>query len=121
MPHVLLEISNNMIERDNLPTLFEQIHQLLTIELPTELESCKSRAIIYDRYYIGSGSIQNAFVHLDVKILPGRAEKHTIQINQKLLNISKHFFSQSSQELNVTISVNTSELKTNYCKWNSGK
>jgi len=73
MPQLILEFSSNILEKNNLVTLFQECHSILEKKLPTDIDSCKSRAIECHDYYIGNGEPNNAFVHISLKIMPGRS------------------------------------------------
>jgi 5-carboxymethyl-2-hydroxymuconate isomerase len=71
MPHIILEYSSNVVEPD-FSRLFKECHELLTGKLPTEMKNCKSRAVKCVNYYVGDGNADNGFVHVTLKIMPGR-------------------------------------------------
>jgi 5-carboxymethyl-2-hydroxymuconate isomerase len=115
MPHIFLEYSDNIFESDFV-TLFERCHAVLTQQLPTQLESCKSRALQHSVYYVGNGNPQNAFVSVSIKILPGRSEQTLQKVNQELMKLFKNFFSTSLQKLNCQITLEITEISKYYCK-----
>ena len=75
MPQLILEYSSNILEKDSFEALFKKCHELLVKVLPTELATCKSRAIECDTYYIGDGSPKNAFVYVIIEVMPGRSQE----------------------------------------------
>lgn len=87
MPHLILEVSDNIIHEIDYKKLFNQLHHLLSERLPTQLSSCKSRMTSYQNYYIAEGDKTNAFIHLTIKILPGRDEETLSQLGQEVFQV----------------------------------
>lgn len=114
MPHLTLEYSKNVCEHQKLDTLFEKCHALMVEILPTELASCKSKALEYKNYYIGDGNTKNAFVHLDLKLLTGRTEETLHALSQRLLQCLSEHFAESFKTLNLQISLEITELSKIY-------
>lgn len=115
MPHLILEYSANVIEPD-FSELFRECHQLLANQLPTQIKSCKSRAIKCLNYYVGEGVANSAFVHMTLKIMPGRSQEVLQTAGQELLILLKKYFSESCQQLNLGFSVEINELTLPYAK-----
>jgi len=119
MPQLTLEFSSNLLEKNNLTNLFKQCHTILSETLPTQLSSCKSRAIKCKRYVVGDGHPDNAFVHINLKVLPGRTlEKRNI-LGEKIMETLKQFFSDSINKLNLQITLEIMELQPTYFKFTS--
>ncbi|STX52392.1 5-carboxymethyl-2-hydroxymuconate Delta-isomerase [Legionella busanensis] len=116
MPHLVLEYSNNIDIRPEAVTFFAQAHALLEKALPTKLSSCKSRCISYDSFHIGSGQINNAMLHLTLKILPGRSDSLKEQVGQELIELMKECFQQRNKNLNLEFSVEIMETNAHYFK-----
>jgi 5-carboxymethyl-2-hydroxymuconate isomerase len=110
MPQLILEYSANILEKQPLEPLLQECNLLLVKFLPTELKACKSRAVEHLNYCIGNGAAQNAFVHINLKIMPGRSTKTKQATGQELLQLLKQYFSQSYSELNLQITVEITEL-----------
>ena len=115
MPHLILEYSANVIE-PNFSELFRECHQLLASQLPTKIENCKSRTIKCLNYYVGEGIADSAFVHVTLKIMPGRSQAVLQTAGQGLLALLKKYFSESCQQLNLGFSVEINELTLPYAK-----
>ena len=109
MPHLFLEYSNNIIESD-FADLFQRCHALLTDQLPTQLESCKSRALSHPIYYIGDGKPNNAFISMTIKIMPGRAPDLLQRIGNELMEIFRNHFSVSLTKLNCQITLEITKV-----------
>lgn len=115
MPQIILEASDNIIEKDFRQTLSE-IHQILVKTLPTQLESCKSRVIRHKEFLIGNGNTDNAFIHLSIKIIQGRSEETINLTTNKILDVLKNNFKESTNKLSVKFSIAIDDLPQSYIK-----
>ena len=116
MPQLILEYSANIIEKENLINLFQQCHEFLAKSLPTELASCRSRAIKCENYCIGDSAVANAFVHISLKVMPGRSKDTLDSVGQSMMNILTRYFEKSLQQLKLQISLEIIELQPTYFK-----
>ena len=112
MPHVILEASANIkVNTDILTT----IHKILAEQLPTQLESCKSRIIRHNDYVVGDGAVANAFVHLTISVMPGRSQELLAAVAGKIMLALKEYFQQP--ELNLQITIAIADLPAVYHKY----
>lgn len=116
MPHLTLEYSNNINPTNNLNHLFDNLHNLVANELPTQLSNCKSRCIIHPLFFIGDQNKKNAFVHLTIKILSGRTDATKKNLAEKVLSLLDDHFRSESNELNLSLSVEILDLDAHYFK-----
>ena len=116
MPHITLEYSSNVRQGADLRPLFNDIHQLLTRELPTQLSSCKSRALACEQYLLGAGDEETGFAHLHVKILAGRSAEKKTYLGHVLLEMMNQFFHQDAERLDLHLSVEIEDLDPFYFK-----
>ncbi len=115
MPHIILEASANVMETNGkISQILSDCQDLLVKKLPTKLENCKSRAILHDIYVLGDNNPNNAFVHLTVKILKGRAPELIKEISLELQQILKEGLHKSKEHLQLAISVEIAELNDSY-------
>ncbi|PWY55051.1 hypothetical protein DGG96_13980 [Legionella qingyii] len=115
MPHLILELSNN-IDSQHLNQLFDKLHQMLAEKLPTQLSNCRSRCVVHPLFYIGDQSPANAFVHLTLKMLPGRDDAKKKSIGKELFDLLDNFFRTGQNELNIMLSVEVLDLDNHYFK-----
>lgn len=117
MPHLTLEASANIHESNTRiqHTLIE-CQNLLVLRLPTQLSSCKSRAILHDIYVVSDSKPDNAFIHLTVKLFKGRSSELLMKIAEELKEIISKNFIRSSESLNLDISIEIVELSEIYVK-----
>ncbi len=116
MPQITLEYSANIIEKLSIIDILSSLNHLLVDLLPTQLDSCKGRAIQHDLYCLGDNNPQNSFVHLDLKILPGRTAEKLEETGCAIIQLLKEKFSESAQNKNLKISVEIGELQRAYFK-----
>lgn len=116
MPHVILEYSANIHEKQELQSLLLTCHKKIAETLPTQLASCKGRVVEHAIYCVGDGNPKNAFVHLGVKVLQGRTPEQLKIVSTALLEILKERFHKSFEKLHLQITVEIDELQANYAK-----
>nr|MCH9762832.1 5-carboxymethyl-2-hydroxymuconate Delta-isomerase [Gammaproteobacteria bacterium] len=119
MPHLILECSRMIGNKIDFNSLFKKLHELLSEQLPTKISSCKSRKVIYEQVYIGDDFLMNEFMHLTVKILPGRTDDKKQQIGQEILTILSGSMKPYNPE-KIQLSVEILDLSPSYFKQLSG-
>lgn len=117
MPQLILEYSSNITEDQNLDDLLKTINKFLSDALPTELSSCKSRAIKLNTFCIGNGNEKNAFIHINLKVLAGRTVEKLNAVGDGVMKILKEYFQQSIRQLNLQITLEIGELEKTYFKF----
>lgn len=115
MPHVIVECSSNVVEKD-LSSLLIDIQALLTQMLPTQLSGCKSRVIRHHEYVISNNDPQNAFVHVTVKVLKGRSKDLLDKVADSIMEKLKMAFNASFSSLNLQFTIAIEELPEVYHK-----
>jgi 5-carboxymethyl-2-hydroxymuconate isomerase len=119
MPQIILEYSNNLIEKNELLPLLSKVHEILVDSLPAKLMSCKSRAVSRDIFLIADGNPQAAFINLQVGVLSGRTMETLETTGKLLVNLMNEYFSKSSESLKLTMAVEIYELGKVYHSWYS--
>lgn len=110
MPHLTLEFSHNVIEKNNLQPLLKTLHEIIADSLPTDISGCKSRAIELDTFHVGNGEPDSAFVHVTLKVLPGRTPEHLQKVGEKLMTKLREHFDDSFKKLKLQITMEITEL-----------
>lgn len=72
MPHLIMEFSKNLGNAAELEPLLKELHQIVGTAESVNIETVKSRLYPHEIYYVGADSSRRAFLHLTIKILPGR-------------------------------------------------
>lgn len=116
MPHLLLECSDNIAPVLNFDSIFNNLHEFLAGTLPTQIESCKSRCTIYSNYFIGKDFTKSSFIHLTIKILPGRTKEIKKQVGTYVLDLFKRELAMHHRE-DTCISVEILDLSEQYYKF----
>ncbi len=73
MPHVLLEFSDNLLDRPDLGRVLLEIHEALVATGAFAREDIKSRALRHETYAVADGAPGRGFVAVEVRILEGRS------------------------------------------------
>lgn len=105
MPHLTLEYSPNIKVDSDFTTLFQVLHDALVDTCGVSIENCKSRAYVARDFYVGDGSGESGFVHLDIRLLEGRSSGTKRAIGQAAGRILVEWFEASAgkPELQVTV------------------
>ena len=115
VPQIFIEHSDN-VSVSHLTSLLPSLHTILFESLPATLSSCKSRILTHKNYLIADGDSKQAFIHVDVRILPGRDEALVDSIAKKILSTLESHFKGMYFGINLQISVGIDLLPLSYCK-----
>jgi 5-carboxymethyl-2-hydroxymuconate isomerase len=114
MPHLIFECSEEIKLKLSFESILLELHSILSNLLPTQMSSCKSRVIPYRDYLVGD-TANNLFIHLTIKILPGRTVDVKDMVGKKILK----FLEKIVNDLNldsVSISIEIVDLTDHYYK-----
>ncbi len=121
MPRIVLEYSLNTTDAIDFAQLFTDIHRTINTTGNVKITNCKSRAIGYKDYFIGSGGLTNAFVHLEVQWLEGRSPEVKSQLGEELLDLLKKYYQSTLTEFDLQITVHITDiLRNSYFKYPEG-
>lgn len=111
MPHVILQFSKDVCDQRTAEIFFEKAHEFLVKALSTQLSSCKSRALEHSIARVGDGDPENAFIHLTLKVLPGRGPETLEKVSQGLLTLlTEHLKKEGMTHKKIGLSVEIQEL-----------
>ena len=111
MPHIVLEYSENLPELPDFRALFDDFHQVLHRVGGIRLDNCKSRARRAEHVYIGDGTPENAFIHVDIQFVAGRSLEIRQAIGRECLELVKRYYHlHLSEALQITLRVGEIEL-----------
>ena len=105
MPHLTLEYTSNIQHRIDFQDLFGQLHQVMAELAGTRIENFKSRAMCREAYHVGAGSGQEAFIHLEIRLLSGRSPEQKAHIGQRCLDVLQETWSPFLADLDPQITV----------------
>ncbi|MFX1512941.1 MAG: hypothetical protein ACFFCQ_10170, partial [Promethearchaeota archaeon] len=75
----------------------------------------------HNEYLIGRGDSNNAFIHLEIKLLEGRSIDRKSQLGKELLELLKRKFPSSMKDLNLQITVQIIDIsRSSYFKYPKG-
>lgn len=114
MPHIRLEYSDNILEKDSLIPVLKKAQDILVEMLPAGLASCKSAAVPYEVYLVGDGDVRNCFASMNIKIKAGRSPETVGKAGELLLNLMEESFARTRQAKSLSLSVEIEELSQAY-------
>jgi len=114
MPHLIFECSDEIKSKLPFKQIFIELHQMLSDLLPTQISSCKSRVFPYSQYLVGDDE-SKLFIHLTIKILPGRTTETKSKASERVLELLKQVINDL-RITNISISVEVLDLSVSYLK-----
>ena len=78
MPHIIIEYSDNIEKKIKLETLIEKVHATAIDTGVFPLGGLRVRAAKREYYKIADGHPDNSFIHIELKVGPGRDKKTKI-------------------------------------------
>jgi 5-carboxymethyl-2-hydroxymuconate isomerase len=72
MPHLIVEYSDNLSSRVDIPELLQTLHQTALATGVFPIGGLRTRAARRDQYVIADAHLDNAFIHITVRIGHGR-------------------------------------------------
>lgn len=121
MPQITLQYTSNIQPLPEFYQLFSAVHKTINAIAGIKIENCKSRSIQLDNFYIGDGSGNKGFLHLEVKILEGRTSDVKSKLGKSLLQILKNESKESIKLLDLQITVEIIDIqKSCYYKYPEG-
>lgn len=121
MPHLVLEYSANILESVQ-SELLRTMHAVLAEVGPFAFLRMTSRVVRHEIYCLGDGEGDQAFVHLQLAVTPGRSMEIKRAATARLHSFLRERFARSCTELRCTITVEVRELeKESYVRWASGE
>lgn len=89
MPHIIVEYSENL-SRVNIPVLLSDLHQSLADQETVDIAAIKTRAHAIPEGFlvIGAADDLNEFLHITLKLLPGRDVSLKKRMAEALHNVA---------------------------------
>jgi 5-carboxymethyl-2-hydroxymuconate isomerase len=119
MPHLTLEYSVNILEKNNFKKLFTEFNEILASTLPTDIKGCKCRAYPVSDFVVGEDASDNAFVHIELKILRGRDGNTMRETGMKIMETARTYFTESFKKLSLQLTLEIIDLPPHYFKFAS--
>lgn len=112
MPHMVVEYTENIEGNLQVSELLKKMNEsLISHEGLFSPQGIRSRAIKLTDYLIGDGTNSAAFVHVILKIAPGRSEEAKQNVFNHLFTTMDNYFKDTIDQ-KVTISLEFLELST---------
>ena len=86
MPHIIIEYSENMRQKIELPTLIHRVHDAAIATGVFPAGGTRTRGEARTDYRIADGHPDNGFVHLSVRVGHGRSEALLHQAGQAIFD-----------------------------------
>jgi len=104
MPHLTLEYTRGLEPTTHFPALFHALHGILS-DVGIAAGNCKSRAIPLEVTYVAEGTSQQAFVHLEIRLLEGRPDEVKQEIGRRALSALRDAFPtpEGQDEIQITV------------------
>lgn len=109
MPHIILEHSNNVVDKINYQEFCINMHKIFMDNGYTNPNALKSRYVIHDKYYIGD-NIENFFIHLNISVLKGKSNTQLQNIIKNAKKLLHDTFKISNNQKPTAFSVEIREM-----------
>lgn len=110
MPHLRLEVTNNILEIEQLTQILEELVACLSHQPTVASQSVKAYCQVWERYAVGENH-PPGFVHLTVQVLDNRSDEVLTQICDALEACLGRSFQASRQAGLVGLTLETRLMK----------
>lgn len=111
MPHLTLEYTSNLRDKAPDAELLLRLHRVLESVAGVRIDNCKSRWREVERWAIGKGEHESAFVHLDIRVFDGRPEEVRRTVGVAALDILRSQFLPAPEGVELQITVEVREIR----------
>jgi len=105
MPHLIVHYSGNMAPYIDMPDLLQALHRAADATGLFAPHTIRTRALCAQDFVVGQGTPDDAFVHIDVRIRPGRTDLEQKNLLQTLNETLGLYLDQAYQHLRIGISL----------------
>lgn len=110
MPHITVEYSTNLDKRLPMRELIEKIHAAVLASGAFELGAVRTRAIPQSLYVVADGDPDNGFIHVDMRIGPGRDAETKKRVAQAILDALRDETKEDMTRHGLGISIEIREI-----------
>jgi 5-carboxymethyl-2-hydroxymuconate isomerase len=114
MPVIHFEYTSNLTIEGQVNDFLKEVHAALVKIIKTDLLTCRSTINCHEKYLIGDGASDNAFIHLSIRMLPGRSKEVKDELGNQLLTIQRETFSDEIARHNTQTRVYLTEVDRDY-------
>jgi 5-carboxymethyl-2-hydroxymuconate isomerase len=87
MPHIIVEYSANLEPSVDIPALLREVHKAALASGVFQIGAIRTRAERRDQFVIADGDPSNGFIHVDMRIAPGRDAATRMRVAQTVLDV----------------------------------
>lgn len=110
MPHIFVEFSSNL-ERDlDSSEIGAKLHQAALSSGLFDERAIRTRLVRHEKFWVGSGNPENAFVHVTALIKLGRTPEQKVKLGEHLLSAVNSLPEIKSTKRQLTTSVEVTEF-----------
>jgi 5-carboxymethyl-2-hydroxymuconate isomerase len=110
MPHITVEYSSNLDPRISMREVIEGIHAAVVADGAFEKGGVRTRAISQDLYVVADGDPKNSFIHVDMRIAPGRSAETRQRVAQSILDVLRERTKEIMKQYGLGISIEIREI-----------
>lgn len=110
MPHLTLYYTANLPAQTSFEPLLAQFHSILANVGGVKIGNCKSKALRIEEFFVADGTQNQAFVHLDLRLLEGRSPELKQDIGKHCLAAIKEAFSELVEHNQIQITVEIRDI-----------
>ena len=110
MPQITLEHTANLNGSRPWTDLLGRLHDQIAGLTGIEVDTCKSRVLMLDRYRVGDGAEHKAFAHLTICIFAGRSPAVKTELGRAGRALLKQHVAETSEGLDVQLTVEIRDL-----------
>jgi 5-carboxymethyl-2-hydroxymuconate isomerase len=118
MPHLIIEYSKNLRDTLGPDAFLEALHEtaIATGEFPPM--SLRSRAVEVEHYRVGDGHPENGFVHVVLRIRPGRERERKLEIGEAIFGTATTFLAEAfdTRPLGLTFEIHEIDVAFRFLK-----
>lgn len=119
MPHQIIEYSANLEDRIDITRLVDILHAA-AVELEVLPQAgLRTRAVRRDLYKIADGHVENAFVHVMLRLAAGRSEEAKTAVGEQLFAALKKHIEPSDDSFPAALSLEIQEIDP-VTRWKDG-
>ncbi len=120
MPHIYIEYTDNIKEEAGIEALLEKVNQtLLNHSDIIPVGGLRTRAIELQDYLVADGTEDDAFVHVILKLAPGRTDEQKKAVCDDLFQTIKGHFVHIFEKRYIALSMELYEFQNATYKHNN--
>ncbi len=123
MPHLIIEYTSNLADKIDIDRFVEALHKVAAEMPEIPMEGLRTRAIEHTRYRVADGHPANAFVHVVLRLRPGRAPEVKRSIGDRLFAAVTEYLAPvcASSPLGITMELQDIDVEYRYLQSNLGE